>query len=675
MDIQELRDFKLGDAIKFHRKLNPKLWHDEQLDPIVRKQLLKIAEDFVEDLGVKLHVKDITVSGSNAAFTYTPHSDLDLHVVVDMKKLPDSDVYRELFQAKKTLYNEANSIKVRGIPIELYVQDSDVPVRSLGEYSVLDDHWIKIPKKQKASFDQMATKEKYEQLSELVKLAMKTRDLDRINKAIGIVHRYREAGLHNEGEFSPENLAYKAIRKQGGIDKLYDLRDKLHGQSLSIEEAASRKDAIIKINKLKNMSGRTEHEMATSRAIINKLMTQFNIDPSEVGISQGTLGTTYPKREPVDPLKAKIAKAEYERQQAADALKGEWQRFKRSTFSKSAALNAKQATDAYASNEPDTYKPGQFLDITLKEAYTSKQQVIDHFVRAARYRGEDINLATRKGAAAWERGWRGPKPKASKEIKPYDAERYKNVRLPYIDEASGYIPSEKQKNDPRFKTALTVDVRPDAIKKNAKAFGFKTSRAGIPPQARADGKIAESLINEGMTFNPVVEKEFLSGDHKGEKYWSGSDWEHKVTIACRDCDGTGKDRDHTCPYCRGTGKEEETVSDAPELQVSNANGEEIQRMLGLDPDYSGIIHNKDLPNTMRRLIMLKNKGSQQHTQDASVDKGVMRRQSDDQGVTHIGRGATMYDAGRSQSQVDRYIDQLIKIIKFAQENNTGIGWG
>jgi hypothetical protein len=68
---------------------------------------------------------------------------------------------------------------------------------------------------------------------------------------------------------------------------------------------------------------------------------------------------------------------------------------------------------------------------------------------------------------------------------PGTAQFSKGVQL----EASGYIPSAKEKNDPRFKTALTVDVRPDAIKKNAKAFGFKTSRAGIPPQARADGKI------------------------------------------------------------------------------------------------------------------------------------------------------------------------------------------
>ena len=53
-----------------------------------------------------------------------------------------------------------------------------------------------------------------------------------------------------------------------------------------------------------------------------------------------------------------------------------------------------------------------------------------------------------------------------------------------LDEASGYIPSEKEKNDPRFKTALTVDVKPDSIKKNAKAFGWNISRDGRPPLLR-----------------------------------------------------------------------------------------------------------------------------------------------------------------------------------------------
>jgi hypothetical protein len=58
-----------------------------------------------------------------------------------------------------------------------------------------------------------------------------------------------------------------------------------------------------------------------------------------------------------------------------------------------------------------------------------------------------------------------------------------------IKEASGYIPSEKERNDPRFKTALTVDVHPDTMKRDAKKFGNKISRAGIPPTANPSGKV------------------------------------------------------------------------------------------------------------------------------------------------------------------------------------------
>jgi hypothetical protein len=69
--------------------------------------------------------------------------------------------------------------------------------------------------------------------------------------------------------------------------------------------------------------------------------------------------------------------------------------------------------------------------------------------------------------------------------------RNRNARNPVVDinEASGYIPSDKEKNDPRFSTALTVDVKPNSIKKNAKAFYWNTSRAGIPPTVKPSGKI------------------------------------------------------------------------------------------------------------------------------------------------------------------------------------------
>jgi len=41
-----------------------------------------------------------------------------------------------------------------------------------------------------------------------------------------------------------------------------------------------------------------------------------------------------------------------------------------------------------------------------------------------------------------------------------------------LAEASGYIPTAAQANDPRFKTALTVDVRPGAIQRNIKALAL-----------------------------------------------------------------------------------------------------------------------------------------------------------------------------------------------------------
>ena len=59
-----------------------------------------------------------------------------------------------------------------------------------------------------------------------------------------------------------------------------------------------------------------------------------------------------------------------------------------------------------------------------------------------------------------------------------------------VSEASGYIPSRAQQDDPRFKTALTVDVRPNTMKQQAKRMGLgNISRAGIPQLASASGKV------------------------------------------------------------------------------------------------------------------------------------------------------------------------------------------
>jgi hypothetical protein len=188
---------------------------------------------------------------------------------------------------------------------------------------------------------------------------------------------------------------------------------------------------------------------------------------------------------------------------------------------------------------------------------------------------------------------------------------------------------------------------------------------------------AKDFITESMTFGPTEEQSYVDNHGKQRKIWSGDRWWRKEEKQCWVCDGTGKDKYHgdTCDFCSGKGTYNDTVSDAPELNVSNSNGFAIQEMLGLNPEYSGIIFNKDLPTYIRKLILLKNKGSQEYTKDSTTTQGPMKKVGTDQNITSISRGPTMIDYGRSQTQVDRYIDELLKIMKFAQENNASLSWG
>ena len=239
MNFNELNSFNMSDAVRFHEHLNPAIFDGDHMKQDVREQLLLIANDFIEHLGLPdLAIQDITISGSNAAYSYTNLSDIDLHLLVDMNQFNEDDVYRELFDAKKTVYNDNHDIQIDGYEVELYVQDSNEPVISLGEYSVMNDKWLKLPRKRKADFDQVATKLKYRKLYKLAQYALKSDDSEKINRLIKTVKKYRRIGLDYNGEFGPENIAFKALRNKGIIKKLYEKLQELHSQRLSLPESS-----------------------------------------------------------------------------------------------------------------------------------------------------------------------------------------------------------------------------------------------------------------------------------------------------------------------------------------------------------------------------------------------------------------------------------------------------
>lgn len=230
MKIQEV--VSTSKLVTVNRTLNPSLWNGSDLDPKVREALLKIADHFEQFVGVDLPVKDITITGSNANYTWTAHSDLDLHLIVPGTP---SEEERELYSAKKALWGEQHDIMIRGLEVECYVQGEDEPHHSTGIYSIKNQKWLVEPKKVKPDIDDSAVTAKVRDLVEIVKAAWVSGDLEKLQTAKEKITKMRKAGLERAGEWSTENLAFKQIRNLGIIDRVTDRIRDLEDQELSLE--------------------------------------------------------------------------------------------------------------------------------------------------------------------------------------------------------------------------------------------------------------------------------------------------------------------------------------------------------------------------------------------------------------------------------------------------------
>ena len=226
--------FEKSNYVTVNRRLNPKIWAGEELKPDVKHTLIKIAEKFQEFIGIELEVVDYTITGSNANFTWTDYSDLDLHIIV--KGLPD-EKERELYNAKKALWAEEHNITVKGLPVECYVQGEDEPHHSTGVYSILADQWLEKPKKVKPKIDDAAVKAKKESLHHDIETAMLSNDPTRLRKIKERITTMRKAGLEKAGEWSTENIVFKILRNLGIIDKLTQQIRELEDEELSLEQA------------------------------------------------------------------------------------------------------------------------------------------------------------------------------------------------------------------------------------------------------------------------------------------------------------------------------------------------------------------------------------------------------------------------------------------------------
>jgi hypothetical protein len=218
-------------------ELNPKIWEGFKIEPDVNEQLMKIAQDFYNSTDLKAPIKDVVLTGSLANYNWSEnYSDYDLHIIIDFKEVSsDVDLVKKYVDSAKNNWNKTYNIKIKGYPVEVYIQDYNEEHISTGVYSLVKNKWLVRPKKKDFQIDEKEIKNKAKGImNQIDELEAKTDiSYDEFRKLVSIIwekiKNFRKSGLASEGgEFSAGNLTFKLLRRNGYITKIIEMKRKVY---------------------------------------------------------------------------------------------------------------------------------------------------------------------------------------------------------------------------------------------------------------------------------------------------------------------------------------------------------------------------------------------------------------------------------------------------------------
>jgi hypothetical protein len=237
---------KILNSFEVKDELNPKFWDEnKKLNPQVRERLLKIAQEFIDFISVPIVVEDILFIGYLTNYGWSEYSDIDLHVSIDFNQFPKEnlELYEELFNVKKIIFNTTHNIKIFGFDVELYVEDSTKGNYSNGVYSILYDEWNILPTKENVKIDKEVLNKKVKNWTTKIDTIIDNATMEEYDETVEMLKKiknklgeYRASGLKDKGEFSYENLVYKYLRRSGHLDKLRNFKDEMLDKQLSLAE-------------------------------------------------------------------------------------------------------------------------------------------------------------------------------------------------------------------------------------------------------------------------------------------------------------------------------------------------------------------------------------------------------------------------------------------------------
>ena len=232
------KDLRETISLRFTDVLNPVFWVGDSLRPEVREALMRFAKAFAAYVDLEDRaISDIILLGGNAGYNYTVMSDLDVHLVVDPKYIPDCnpDLLDEFYMDKKTLWELTHKVTIFGSKAEPYIERPGVTrKKSQGVYSLMKQRWIQEPEKMEDDLDEKELEKKVKNIKHKIDCFIKSEDPEALQSLVKRLRVGRSVSLQKYGEYGFENMVFKELRNQGYIDKVRSTVVNLKSQSLSL---------------------------------------------------------------------------------------------------------------------------------------------------------------------------------------------------------------------------------------------------------------------------------------------------------------------------------------------------------------------------------------------------------------------------------------------------------
>lgn len=234
----------LTENFEVHETLNPKLWSsDNKLLDDVKVKIVEIIEQFTTTCELPLNIVDAQLVGSNASYNYTQYSDLDVHIICNFELLDiPKDILQLAYNAVKAKFNTDYDIKIRGIDVELYVEDIHSTAVSNGVYSLYEDRWLKFPKPL-INIPQVDIESEYQEWAIKFTNAINSNNSDIILNTINDIYLIRKNSLAVEGEYGKGNQLFKELRNQGLLTAAKDAYKASRSKELTLERLSLQEDS------------------------------------------------------------------------------------------------------------------------------------------------------------------------------------------------------------------------------------------------------------------------------------------------------------------------------------------------------------------------------------------------------------------------------------------------